>query len=253
MNEFELIDSNEFNEFSDVNLESDTDEINFEFDNDIDIDFFQKCTVNLNNNDSSTIVPLKPGMYIVTINPLLDNIDQTVTFSISKQLPKEDPQITIISNIVAKEQEPISIELFWPDNNILFIKKNNKHYNGEYNIDFFINKHVFNTIKKTCFDLNSLDILVEESKNIISKNKNIKDSIKDSIENSIEVIDDPEELKQLMKIDNETTQHNENTTTLDNDDTPSDEWKNYINIILDFIFPAFIVSYTIVQISLYLI
>jgi len=261
MDEYEFIEHDK-DPFSDVNLSSDSDDtldINFEFDDASDIEFFKQCKINLNSNKQSNVIQLKPGMYIVTINPMINNVDQTITFSISKNLPHDEPEISVISNI--KGDCDLSIELFWPDNNILLVRKNNVAFNGLYNVDFFVNKRVVRQLLK----LNSIDLgPIDE---LIYRNKDSNDTvfcpgIEKVIDDTTEVIDntidDPEKLRLLETGNDDEGSDNgyqsdegyESETEFNESDNNGKKWKKIFNTILDILFPLVIVSYTVVQVTM---
>jgi hypothetical protein len=216
-------------DYVDVSLDDDYDgDFCYDIDN---IDFFQNHKVNLNDTEKSTIVKLNPGIYIVTINPLVDN-NQNITFSISKKMTKDDAEIVVISNLMYQDESNISIELFWPDDNILFIKKNSKNCNGEYNVDFFINNTVLNSFYS--IDLDPIDELLKDTTN--------KDLADDDLSDNDTNFDD------FNLVDN--FDYNENDIGNEKNEIPDHNWKQWFCNVVDFIFPILIVSYTIVQLSL---
>jgi hypothetical protein len=96
---------------------------------------FGGVTVTLLGTDSVNVINLRPGTYIITITPLVTG-GATASFSISK-VSSSLPANTVIRlsahNGVSTNE---TLDLTWPENQMLMLRKTGLAHDGDYLVDF---------------------------------------------------------------------------------------------------------------------
>jgi len=96
---------------------------------------FGGIPVHLTGLEYSPVTALKAGSYIVTVSPLQDG-HPTATFTISKATQGGTASIVKISSCPASIGEGENLELVWPENSKILLRKNGMFCDGEYVVDF---------------------------------------------------------------------------------------------------------------------
>lgn len=90
--------------------------------------------VSLKNTDTTPVVNLRPGSYVISITPLIPNAP-TATFAISKNSPYVQPSIIRTSSCMGIDSGE-HLELLWPENSMILLRKTGPFYDGDYIVDF---------------------------------------------------------------------------------------------------------------------
>jgi len=102
---------------------------------------FGGTRTHLDNTTFSQVAPLKPGSYIVTVSPLFDG-GASATFSISKSSQFSTAHIIRTTSSPGNDFHE-ELELTWPENSQLLLRKNIYNNNGEYLVDFNLRNFSF--------------------------------------------------------------------------------------------------------------
>ncbi len=90
--------------------------------------------VSLRDNAFTNVVNLRPGSYLIAVTNLV-NGGPTANFAISKNSPSAEASITRTSSLTGVDTGEI-LELIWPENRMLAVRKNGPFHDGDYLVDF---------------------------------------------------------------------------------------------------------------------
>ena len=95
---------------------------------------FGGITVELKDSNFTTVTNLRPGSYHIAITSTVENAP-TATFAVSKNSPYSEPSIMVTSSCKGLESGE-GLELTWPENSMLQLRKTGPFYDGFYIVDF---------------------------------------------------------------------------------------------------------------------
>lgn len=95
---------------------------------------FSGTVVNLQNMEFTEVAALQSGAYIITVSPL-GFPGPCLTASVSKNAQSSTGNIVVISNVLGHETGE-SLELLWPSNSKLLLRKNGIFHIGSYCVNY---------------------------------------------------------------------------------------------------------------------
>ena len=94
---------------------------------------FGGVVVMLSGMVATQVFPMKPGSYVITVNPLVDG-GPTATFSVSKSSNSQEGFIAKVTSFPG-QQDNCGLELLWPANGKILLRKDNPFHDGNYLVD----------------------------------------------------------------------------------------------------------------------
>lgn len=114
--------------------------VDFSIEEKLDIKF-GGIEVTLTDTDFVKICPLRPGTYLISVHPVIDGFPTAGFFVSKSSINSPNADIAKITSSFGVNNPPTQLELSWPENDQLLIRKSTSFFDGKYIVDMNLRNH----------------------------------------------------------------------------------------------------------------